>query len=203
MPKDKPKSKQCLYSMSIELFKAECPGVFLSLTRLLEPSAVASISTDYGRAVRFGGNEEPQVIREEGVSFNPRLGRILMILLRDAGVRDPLLFRAAVYASADIPEGEWPELPEEARAIIQAIRDGNLSDERALAIRMVWELDSLRHLHMTTYSAQEREQVLLAKERPEYLQAVPKHLEGLAAKVQHAVHLQRKRLARDTGTQGE
>jgi len=189
--------------MSIKLFKAQCPGVFTTLARLLEPTALFTISTDYGIAAMRQANQEPEMRRVDGVSFNPRLGRILMILLRDGGVRDPIVFRAALCALADITPGEYPELPNEVLALVQTIQDGGIGDERALLIRMACDLDAIRHLHMTSYSVEQRDQVLLAKEREEYLRCVPKHLEALAGKVLHATHLQRQRLARDIDRQRE
>jgi hypothetical protein len=61
-------------------FKSECPGVFGLLSRLLGEDAASALAVDYELVSQHDGNYEPAVIREEGVSYNPRIGRVLSIV---------------------------------------------------------------------------------------------------------------------------
>ena len=80
----------------------ECPGLAVLLGRYFDPSTVEILSEDYFAAVVRGGNQEDGIIREEGVSFNPRLARIITVLLRDGGVRDSWMLRVAVYGAVSV-----------------------------------------------------------------------------------------------------
>jgi hypothetical protein len=76
------------------------PKVFFALQRFLKTAELAAVRADYKRAHDAGGNTEQFLTREEGVSFNPRLARVLSILVKDLGVHDPLVLRAALYSAA-------------------------------------------------------------------------------------------------------
>lgn len=184
----------------IEAMRQESPGLVVLLTRAFGEGAIDVVSIDYELAVQAGGNQELHGLeREEGVSFRPRLSRIVTILLQDLGCRDLSTVRAAVYAagcaepSADVVGERVVEI---ARAGHPAhVQSGVPEESQAIALAI--ELDGVRHLHQTTLVEQEREAVLagaeaLLEKLPELAMTSP-----LRRKLEHAIGLQRRRIEMD------
>ncbi len=67
---------------------------FANTGQLDEPAAI-KILVSFETGLTKSGLSEIGYIREEGQSFNPRPARILLILLKDAGVRDLSLLTLA------------------------------------------------------------------------------------------------------------
>ena len=134
------------------------------------------------------------MVREEGVSFNPRLARILSLLIADGRVRDFNTLRAALYAasSARVPEGNPEGVPGELLGTVSAVWSRCPESATAALIRGVLELDALRHLHQTQYPQMTRLGMLGQLE--EYLREDAAELlpEWLRKKLEHAITLQRR-----------
>ena len=181
----------------MELFKRECPGLFAKLSRTLDPCTLQQLSKDYQQAGAVGGNLEVGIVREEGVSFNPRIARIVSIVLQDGGCNEPITLRAAIYATIpampDIlgdDDGAIKGLINELRKdLVDATMDG-----RARILALAIELDSIRHLHMSALSLIEKREVLeYAARLAEYgAQAVLSA--KLSKKLAHGVSMQSNRI---------
>jgi hypothetical protein len=174
-------------------FQSECPGVFGLISRLLGEDKALVIAADYDLVTQHDGNYEPAVIREEGVSFNPRIGRVLSIVIQDGGVQECDAIRSALYACA--PRLEPPEelepLGSEARNLLS-------TDPVANTIQLTLELDLIRHLHMTTYSVEDRQKLLAERAQSTLLPRLGKGSPRLFEKVAHAITLQQRRLELDS-----
>jgi hypothetical protein len=189
--------------MTTQPLAADSPKVFQALARFLGPEELALVELDYTQAQALGGNSERGLMREEGVSFNPRLARIMSIIIRDLAVRDPLVIRASLYCAV-LDSGFGVEQPQMARSaeldvpaeLQSLVGDAAFSSPRAeasLTIRAVIALDTVRHLHQGSSSTEEREATLL------YAQSLVRRLAErdpstqLAIKLNHAIELQRRR----------
>ena len=163
------------------------PGVAALIRRHLGDAAVAVLSEAYDRAESLGGNLERGVIREEGVSFNPRMARVLTILLQDGEVRSLPLLRYSLQLGANKPQRESSEVGE-----------GFSDAERAL-IAVAYALDRVRHLHMTTLPRAERAALLDSAERTlrEASGCLPESV--VLKKLAHSIDMQRRRLAAEEG----
>lgn len=147
----------------------ESPKVFMTLRRFLAPDELAALESDYQKCVSLGGNEEAGLKREAGVSFNPRLARILSIMIHDGGVKDFELLRSALYAACD-----------------------NSRVSGSTLVRGVIELDSIRHLHQTDFSEPKRQEILLGVQSTLLGQLRNEIPEWLRKKLEHAIALQRR-----------
>ncbi len=173
-------------------FHSECPGVFGLLARLFGEDGALALALDYERVSQHDGNYEPAVIREEGVSHNPRIGRVLSIVIQDGGVRERDSIRSAMYACA-------PRVtpPEELEPLGSEVRNLLSTESVANTIQLALELDFIRHLHMTTYSTEDRQKLLNERARSTLLPQLGKGSPALFQKVAHAITLQQRRLELD------
>jgi len=97
----------------------------------LEESVVKDILGDFEQAINKDGAVEIGFTREVGQSFNPRAARILLILLKDARIRDVELLSLAAN-----------------RAGIGGNYDSYVRLEEPLVVTAAFLLDRLRHLHL-------------------------------------------------------
>lgn len=171
------------------------PKVFTALSRFLDSAQLAQLAAQYAECAACGGNVEPGVEREVGVSFNPRLARILSLLVTDGGVREYDTLRAALYAaSCDPRHDERRALPEELHALVTEVWSQAPALPSAALVRGVIELDSVRHLHQTQYPATQRHAMLACVEEDllkDPSRALP---EWLRTKLEHAISLQRRQI---------
>jgi len=177
----------------------ECPGFYALLSKLFSLADASEIAGDYGQCAAVGANVEEGFEREEGVSFRPRIARIATILVKEAGIRDVPTVRAAIFACAAV-RGLPVECPErrvrEMAAEALGARGEKLLSPHAYAIAAAVEIDTIRHLHMTSWSPSKKEQRLL-----EAQELVIRPVQGEAAdavvlrtKLSHAIHLQARSL---------
>jgi|GEM_PF-1543588 len=177
----------------INVLGAGAPKVFSALGRFLDPVQLEQIATDYQRCAELGGNTEPGLVREEGVSFNPRLARVLSLLVSDGKERDPVTLRAALYAATlAVVCGAKLEsfVPTELLRVVEAVEEARPSLPEAALVRGVIELDTLRHVHQVNHSVAERVVMLADKEKflqTGFLALLPAWLQG---KLEHALALQ-------------
>jgi hypothetical protein len=183
---------------------ADSPKVFQALARFLSPEELASVAQDYAQADALGGNREPRLMREEGVSFNPRLARIMSILVHDVAVRELTIIRAALYVaaidsgfgSANASEKTYATVPvpPDLMSIVNAEGTEFQACRTRDTIRTVIALDSVRHLHQGRWSTSEREGILANAEQTLQNLTTTQHVPELILKLRHAIELQRRRL---------
>jgi hypothetical protein len=183
---------------------ADSPKVFQALARFLSAEDLAIVANDYTHADAYGGNREPRLTRGEGVSFNPRLARILSILVHDVGVRELTTIRAALYVAAvdaglggaDGAEKMYATIPVPPDLVSTVNAEAAESNAyRAKdTIRAVIALDSVRHLHQGRWSTSERSGILANAEQTLQNLTATKHAPELILKLRHAIELQRRRL---------
>jgi hypothetical protein len=172
--------------------KSECPGVFGLLSRLLGEDVALLLAADYELVTQHDGNYEPAVIREEGVSYNPRIGRVLSIVIQDGGIQERDSIRSAMFACAPRLEP-----PEELEPLGSEVRNLLSTEPIANTIQLALELDFIRHLHMTTYSVEDRQKLLTERAQSTLIARLGKGSAALFQKVAHAITLQQRRLELD------
>lgn len=186
------------------LSNTELPNVFSALRRVVMPDACETIADVYRIVDSYGGNNEYEVLREEGVSYNHRLARLVSILLSDGGVRDASVFVTALWSAlvfdANVVYGGKPAkgVPEEIVGEIEQIINDPLAQPHGAVIRASLDLDRIRHLHISCLPPEARLRAIEATERlygEALLAVLPKQL---CAKLQHACMLQRRRLKLDS-----
>ena len=171
------------------------PKVFARLERSIDQVGLTQIIDDYLICAERGGNLEPGMAREEGVSFNPRLARILLLLEADGGVRDSLVLRAALYAASSCDEAcaqQAADIHPELSELVQEARSSTPSTATAALIRGVLELDTVRHIHQTTLSPDKRSEMLMHAELMHRRIVQAQAPEWICTKLSHAIALQRR-----------
>lgn len=175
------------------------PKVFAALARFLSSDELALVAQEYSRADAHGGNHEVGLTREAGVSFNPRLARIISIIVHDLALRDLTTIRASLFCAVGAGRlaasiGAPQEIPPELQAIVCAVLTSAADNGAASAIRGVIILDTVRHLHQTSLSLAERHDILA--DADQYLQRalVAEQYPRLATKLTAAIEMQRRLL---------
>jgi hypothetical protein len=180
------------------------PGVTALIRRYLGDSGVTAISHEYTRAVMAGGNHEIGVIRDEGVSFNPRLARILTILLQEGKVREISVLCFALRCGqikCDSTDNPLPSVYRSGYGLREASLETTLSDATIALVASAYCLDAIRHLHMTTFSREIRGKFLEEIEKSLTQLSIPLSDSEVPRRLTHAILLQRRRLAAHETTQ--
>lgn len=176
----------------------DSPALGVLLSRAFGEGCIDVISGDYERSAARGGNQELNGLqREQGVSFRPRIARIVTILLQDFSSRDLPTIRAAVLATGNI---EPEDAVDEGRLAVlvrasnpASVRSVDADESKAIAVALA--LDEVRHLHLTALQAAQRA-VRLAE-----AQALASRLAGtpsivpLCKKLEHAIAMQQRGIA--------
>jgi hypothetical protein len=186
-------------SNKISVVSANAPKVFAALARFLTEPQLAALAEEYLYCAEHGGNAEPGIVREPGVSFNPRQARVLSLLVTDGGVRDVFILRAVLYAACLVKKCSEVVaydflVPEDLRTLVLAVVQGDFSLPSVALIRGVIELDGLRHLHQTVYSIDQRRSLVASSEEILDLGMAHELPEWLRNKVMHAIVLQRRNI---------
>ena len=182
--------------MSLARFSQECPGLASSITRLYGSEVASQIAQDYCLAADLGGNVEPALTREEGVSFNPRIARIVSLVIQDCEAVSPAMVRVAVYSSVSSEHVE--SLPSDIVSYVKGVNSGSPdSSSWMLGVSLARVLDRVRHLHMISVAHEQREALLKEVVSSPLLLPNSGVPERLRAKVLHAVDLQSRRLSED------
>lgn len=174
-------------------FFEQCPGLVSVLSRTLDRRDVEALAADYEVVVAHGGNEELAITREEGLSFNPRVARIVLLSHREAGVTSLHQLRVALYSAVDAGH---PVCGEDAVAVerdLARVRGISREDSEWMkGVAIVRLLDEVRHLHMTTLGGEaRRERLAVARNSPlkDPTFGTP---EGLRLKLEHSIKLQER-----------
>lgn len=182
--------------MSLRLFTRECPGLLFSLGRFLDEPALQVLTDDYDRVVAAGGNDEEGITREEGVSFNRRVARILSLVVKEGGCRAPSDLRIAMYASTTHecvpPDDEC--LAAEVRRARAASTVERLEGIAAVVAASIM-LDTVRHMHMTSFTTEERARRLGSLNVDAVLSSVPQQLRD---KLTHSISMQQRGLGAES-----
>jgi hypothetical protein len=183
------------YSNKITTLHEIAPKVFIRLERFLDQDMLATIMDDYRICAEHGGNLEPGMVREEGVSFNPRLARILLLLVADGRVHDSSVLRAALYAASLSDAALSTQLHNLCGALLGLVRDARSAAPQTAGgalIRGVIELDTVRHIHQTNFSSDERATMLKRAEAIHSCVVQAQAPEWVSTKLNHAIVLQRR-----------
>ena len=182
--------------MILVRFTKECPGLVGSLGRLYGDEVVAQIGADYCAAADLGGNSEAGLMREEGVSFNPRIARIVSLVIQDCDRVVPQMLRVAVYSTTSDDATE--AVPPEMRTDVLAVRSASSNSPAWMqGIALALYLDRIRHLHLVSMSDDERASYMTEIRRSPLLAIDSGAPENLRLKVLHSIDLQTRRLTID------
>ncbi len=175
--------------------KSEVPGLTCKLGRVFGSEAIDWLEVHFDRVVQLGGNYEEGLMREEGVSFNPRVARIASLVLEHSD--NPIIEVIAAAMWSLVPEqvaelqGNAPEVYDLVVGVFEQ-SEGSAVNPTSATIRAVLLLDRLRHLHMTSFAVAEKATVLQeAASSSVFSEEFPISQE-LRAKVEHAIRLQQR-----------
>ncbi len=176
---------------AVPRFTQECPGLAGSLTRLYGRQVADEFAQHYAIVADRGGNHELGVVREEGGSFNPRIARVISLVIQDCDEVTPLVLRVAAYSALPVDV----EVPAEFQSDVIAVREATpASPQWASCIALALILDQVRHLHMANVSVSDKERVIATVESSPLLAPGLGSPENLRLKVIHGVAMQRRRI---------
>ena len=188
---------------SIHDLPDELPRVFITLGRFLSEKQYREIVRQYRAVDELGANIDRETIREDGVSFNPRVARILSILLTDAGCRDCAVLVSAIWSCLAYDstygkiENDFLDVPSEYRGSVDAVIDNPRQDSSTACIRAALDLDRIRHLHISSLEYSKRGEVLEAIGVTYTENLLAKLPRALYDKLLHARSMQHRRLHSD------
>ena len=164
--------------------------------RLYGEAVAVQIAGDYCSAADLGGNLELDLPREEGVSFNPRIARVVSLVIQECDVTDPAQLRIAVYSC--VANDRISALPGDVASELASVRDASSGRPAWIqGISLALMLDRVRHLHMMTSAFEDKDAYLAQVRASPLLLPESGAPERLRSKVLHAVDLQVRRLADD------
>ncbi|MEY4667921.1 MAG: hypothetical protein RL518_620 [Pseudomonadota bacterium] len=175
----------------VDRFTQECPGLAGSVARLYGREVLAAFAQHYCAAADLGGNDELGVLREEGMSFNPRIARVVSLVIQECEEVTPAVLKAAVYGT--VPS--TVALSSDILAEVREVRSPSPSSPTwAKCIALVLMLDRVRHLHMADIPVQDKETILAAAESSPLLAANGGAPQNIRLKVIHGIAMQRRRI---------
>lgn len=179
-----------------QFLQQHAPAVKRALERALEAPVLDEFIADFERVIERGAASERGIVREAGVSFNPRVGRLLGLLMGEAGLCDLLSLRALLWSTV-VPPLELDQVPEGpvrtvVAQVISGAACGTPEAPRVSAIRAVLLLDAVRHLHLSTVAREEKERLL--HEGQQQLGRDGAYADALRAKLSYALTSQRRLL---------
>ncbi len=182
--------------MMLVRFTKECPGLAGSLGRLYGKDVVAQFAHDYCEAAGLGGNVELGVAREEGVSFNPRIARVVSLVVQGCDSITPHVLRVVAYSAVPLDR----QIPADLQSDVSAVREvAPESPEWIKCIALALMLDRARHLHIADIGFDEKERLLASFASSALLAPDAGSPENLRLKLIHSIDMQRRRLHIDRG----
>lgn len=148
----------------------DAPGLFKDLSRLFDVGQCGYLSDCYRAAAKVGALEEAPVVREDGVSYNPKPARVCSILLKECPRYPVRIYGCSFFAV--LPQVRLVTVSSQFQSEVAALSTMGDITEAEPAIQNVYLsvfLDQIRHLHMTHFSDQ--------RKRVEYEKAVAQLLE--------------------------
>ena len=127
-----------------------------ALTRSFRDVSAESFADVFEFALENGGEDEVGFPRAEGVSFNPKCARVVLILLGDLLVAEKQLVRVAMLAAANPEswgkEGERELALRAQKAFRSTDRFVHEESQGVKVVAIALFLDLLRHTHQIQYS---------------------------------------------------
>lgn len=131
----------------------------VQLYSTFEKSIAEDILRGYLSALELGSGEDISVMREPEVSFNPRPSRIANILIELGMIKDPKIIIAGFYCSgASSCPSELRSIFEDTQYSLSNLIPPKLEESRPIMGALI--LDTLRHMHMSSWSKEEKEKYL-------------------------------------------
>lgn len=183
-----------------ELHK-DAGGLAVRLQNLLEADEIRTLVEVYREVFELGGCLEGEVMRGDGVSFNPRPARIAVLAIDEFNLTGLSEIGAGFCLS--LPSGasfrmrsatlQMMELSSQARLLIDEGIDEPSIEVRHLASAFI--LDQVRHIHMTSLHFDAKREMLTAIEEKflRYLQAP--EMTNARTKIETALRMQLRRLS--------
>jgi hypothetical protein len=179
---------------AVARFTQECPGLAGSLGRLYGRVVAEEFAQHYALVADLGGNDELGVVREAGVSFNPRIARVISLVIQDCDEVTPHVLKVTVYSTLSLDA----DVPAEFRSDVSAVRESTLSSPAWVScIALALMLDRVRHLHMADIPVRDKEVLLSAVASSPLLTPGVGSPENLRLKVIHGLDMQRRRIKMD------
>lgn len=165
-----------------------------SLARLYGREVADEFANHYVVVADLGGNHELGVVREEGVSFNPRIARVISLVIQDCDDVTPRVLKVAAYSALPVDV----EIPLEFQSDVLAVREATPSSPAWVSsVALALMLDRVRHLHMADIPVSDKERLLSTLESSSLLTPGVGNPEKLRLKVIHGVAMQRRRIKMD------
>lgn len=194
-----------------EFIAAVSPALESLLKRLFKGDMLTQLVDAFMLVWQAGGDSEGDIVRAEGVSFNPRLARLAQIvlldsrskLLRASDPQDELQHAAELVVAvwlASLPNSQYRQLSFKISAqhrrtsiiagLAREIASGDLSGgpigpEGIVAAALI--LDRVRHLHMTPLTIEQRLKELTQLERTSLELLALDHIQPIRDKLLSAI----------------
>jgi hypothetical protein len=184
----------------------DLPQVFTALRRFLSDDEWNELASHYRAVDALGANRDPEIVREDGVSFNPRIARILSILITDGQCQEYRAMVVAVWATLAYDQLCGYVLrnsinhPDRYFARIDLIIENPFSDAVTACIRAALDLDRVRHLHISRLDFSQRKEVLCSIKSLYSNKLLAMLPTRLCDKVAHARSMQERRVEIDAST---
>lgn len=184
----------------------DLPQVFTALRRFLSDDEWNELASHYRAVDALGANRDPEIIREDGVSFNPRIARILSILITDGQCQEYRAMVAAVWATLAYDQvcGYAPRnsinYPARYFDRIELVIENPASDAVTACIRAALDLDRVRYLHITRLDLVQRKEILCSINSLYSNKLLAMLPTRLCDKVAHARSMQERRVEIDAST---
>jgi hypothetical protein len=144
-------SKTCLIAK-------ESPGLYGSLKRIFKDESILVLEEAFNYAYKLGSFNEDPIVREAGVSFNPRPARFASILIKEAENLSLELISSAFFIGVNLPD-----VKNEIKIInvYDNITSFKVPNNNAkLALFLVCFIDLIRHLHMSSLRNHEKSELI-------------------------------------------
>ena len=194
-----------------EFIAAVSPALESLLKRLFKGDMLTQLVDAFMLVWQAGGDSEGDIVRAEGVSFNPRLARLAQIvlldsrskLLRASDPQDELQHAAELVVAvwlASLPNSQYRQLSFKISAqhrrtsiiagLAREIASGDLTGgpigpEGLVAAALI--LDRIRHLHMTPLTIEQRLKELTQLERTSLELLALDHIQPIRDKLLSAI----------------
>lgn len=194
-----------------EFIAAVSPALESLLKRLFKGDMLTQLVDAFMLVWQTGGDSEGDIVRAEGVSFNPRLARLAQIILLDSRSKilkasdpqDELQHAAELVIAvwfASLPNSQYRQLSfktstkhkriaiiaGQAREIASGdLSGGPIGPEGIVAAVLI--LDRIRHLHMTPLTLEHRLKELTQLERTSLEILALEHIQPIREKLLSAI----------------
>jgi hypothetical protein len=144
-------SKTCLIAK-------ESPGLYGSLKRIFKDESILVLEEAFNYAYKLGSFNEDPIVREAGVSFNPRPARFASILIKEAECVSLELISSAFFIGLKLSTITNDFKIVNIDNYINSFKVPKNQGE--LALFLVFFIDLLRHLHMTSLTNDEKNELI-------------------------------------------